>query len=73
MVYMAYHLKKYSEDELYAYGKKVVKVAVDSAGLKVEAYGLENIPQHDGLYICANHQEKFDLAQYGIPSHVKSV
>ena len=60
MVYMAYHLKKYSEDELYAYGKKIVQVAVDSAGLKVEAYGLENIPQHDGLYICANHQEKFD-------------
>ena len=60
MVYMAFHQKKYTEDEMYAYCLKMIKFAVETAGLKVDAYGLENIPQKDGFYICANHQEKFD-------------
>ena len=60
MVYMAFHQYKYTEDEMYAYCLKMIKFAVDTAGLRVEAYGLENIPENDGFYICANHQEKFD-------------
>ena len=60
MVYMAFHQHKYSKDQMYAYCLKMITFAVDSAGLKVEAHGLENIPQKDGLYICANHQEKYD-------------
>ena len=60
MVYMAFHQNKYTEDEMYAYCLKMIKFAVDTAGLRVEAYGLENIPENDGFYICANHQEKFD-------------
>ena len=60
MVYMSRHKEKYTDDELYAYGLKIVRVAVNTAGLKIEAQGLENIPQTDGIYICANHQEKFD-------------
>lgn len=57
---MAFHQNKYTEDEMYAYCLKMIKFAVDTAGLRVEAYGLENIPENDGFYICANHQEKFD-------------
>lgn len=57
---MAFHQYKYTEDEMYAYCLKMIKFAVDTAGLRVEAYGLENIPENDGFYICANHQEKFD-------------
>ena len=60
MVYMAFHQKKYTIDEMYAYCLKMITFAVDSAGLKVQPYGLENIPEKDGFYICANHQEKFD-------------
>ena len=60
MVYMAFHQSKYTEDQMYAYCLKMIKFAVDTAGLRVEAYGLENIPENDGFYICANHQEKFD-------------
>ena len=60
MVYMAFHQKKYTTDEMYNYCLKLIKFAIDTAGLKVEAYGLENIPAEDGFYICANHQEKFD-------------
>jgi len=60
MVYMAFHQKKYTEEQMYAYCLKMIKFAVDCSGLKVQAFGLENIPQEDGFYICANHQEKFD-------------
>ena len=60
MVYMAFHQHKYTVDQMYAYCLKMITFAVDAAGLRVEAHGLENIPQKDGLYICANHQEKYD-------------
>ena len=60
MVYMAFHQHKYTADQMYAYCLKMITFAVDSAGLKVQAYGLENIPEKDGFYICANHQEKYD-------------
>lgn len=60
MVYMAFHQKKYTIDQMYAYCFKMIRFAIDTAGIKVEAYGLENIPEKDGFYICANHQEKFD-------------
>lgn len=60
MVYMAFHQHKYTVDQMYAYCLKMITFAVDSAGLKVQAYGLENIPAEDGIYICANHQEKYD-------------
>lgn len=60
MLYMSAHLDKYSVETKYEYGIKLVHLLIDSAKVKVEAYGLENIPQKDGFYICANHQEKFD-------------
>ena len=60
MVYMAFHQHKYTVDEMYAYCLKMIKFAVDAAGLKVQAFGLENIPEKDGFYLCANHQEKYD-------------
>ena len=60
MVYMAFHQDKYSDEEMYAYCVKLIKCAMDTCHFKVETYGLENIPQEDGLYVCSNHQEKFD-------------
>ncbi len=60
MVFMALFNKKYSDEVKYAYGKKIVHCAVDTSGIKIEAFGMENIPEKDGLYICSNHQEKFD-------------
>ena len=60
MVYMAFHQQKYTKDQMYAYCLKMITFAVDAAGLRVEAHGLDNIPEKDGLYICSNHQEKYD-------------
>lgn len=60
LVYMVARQKKYTEDEMYNFGLKIVTTVFDKSGLKYEAYGLENIPSQDGIYVCANHQEKFD-------------
>ncbi|MBP5519897.1 MAG: 1-acyl-sn-glycerol-3-phosphate acyltransferase [Treponema sp.] len=60
MIYMAYHQNKYTADQMYSYCLKMITFAIETSGLKVQAFGLENIPQKDGFYICSNHQEKFD-------------
>lgn len=60
LIYMSRHTYKYTKDELYNHAMKLMKLLVDTAGIKVEAYGLENIPEYDNLYFCCNHQDKFD-------------
>ena len=60
MIYMANHQKKYSTDELYAYCLKLIKLLIDTCNIKIEVFGLENIPKKDGFFLCSNHQEKFD-------------
>ena len=60
MIHISLHQKKYSTQQKYDYGMKIVRTVIDTAKIKIEAYGLENIPNEDGFYLCANHQEKFD-------------
>lgn len=60
LIHMANHLDKFTEEEKYNFGISIIKLVMDTCGIKVEAFGLENIPQQDGIYLCANHQEKFD-------------
>lgn len=60
MVYMANHPNKYTSDEMYNYAVKCIKILIDTCKVKIEVYGLENILEKDGFYLCANHQEKFD-------------
>lgn len=60
MIYMSNHPEKYSEDEQYEYCIKLIRLLIDTCKVKVEAYGMENIPSKDGFYLCSNHQEKFD-------------
>lgn len=72
MVYMAFHQDKYTDDQMYDYGIKLIKLAIDTSNFKIETYGLDNIPESDGLYICSNHQEKFDplVIWYTFPRQV---
>ena len=72
MVYMAFHREKYTEDQMYDYCLKMITFAIEESRLRVESYGLENIPEKDGFYICSNHQEKFDplAIWYTFPRHV---
>lgn len=60
MIIMAKHTKKYTTKQLYDYAIKICKLIINTSKIKIESYGLENIPSYDGLYLCANHQEKFD-------------
>lgn len=60
MIYVANHPEKFTSDEQYEVGLKLIKLLIDTCKIKVEAYGFENIPEKDGFYLCANHQEKFD-------------
>lgn len=60
MVYMAFHKNKYTQEEMYNYCLKLIKIAIDTCNFKIEIHGLENIPEKDGIYVCSNHQEKFD-------------
>lgn len=60
MIHVANHPEKYSSDEQYETGLKLIKLLIDTCNVKVEPHGLENIPSKDGFFLCANHQEKFD-------------
>lgn len=60
MVYMANHQSKFTKEERYEYGLKLIKLLIDTCKIKIVPYGLENIPSDDGFYLCSNHQEKFD-------------
>lgn len=58
--YLASHTEKYDYEYLYKYAMKILKVVIKNSHVKVDVYGLENIPEGNGFYLCANHQEKFD-------------
>lgn len=61
MIRMSKHLERYSVEERYEYGMKVIDAVLEKWSIKINAIGLENIPETDGIYICANHQDKFDV------------
>ena len=52
---------KVSLEEAFAFIKKVTKDANRAGKVKVEAYGLENIPKEDGFVFFPNHQGMFDV------------
>ena len=48
-------------DESYACVKKVTKAANRAGRVKIEAYGMENIPKENGFIFFPNHQGMFDV------------
>ncbi len=48
-------------EESFAYVKKVTKAANKAGRVKIEAYGLENIPKENGFVFFPNHQGLFDV------------
>lgn len=60
MLYMVKHPEKYTKEQMYDYAMRVINYFFIKSDLDIEVHGFENIPQEDGLYVCANHQEKFD-------------
>lgn len=53
--------KKVSFDESFALIKRVTKAANRAGKVKVESYGLENIPEEDGFIFFPNHQGMYDV------------
>lgn len=60
MIWVANHPKKYSSEYQYDHCVKLIKILMDNCNIRLEVYGLENIPEKDGFYLVSNHQEKFD-------------
>lgn len=52
---------KVSFEEAYAYVKKVTIAANKAGRVKIESYGLENIPKDNGFIFFPNHQGLYDV------------
>lgn len=52
---------KVSFEQAFAFVKKVTKSANHAGRVKIEAYGLENLPERDGFVMFPNHQGMFDV------------
>lgn len=48
-------------DEAYSYVRKVTKAANRAGRVKIQAFGLENIPKENGFIFFPNHQGLFDV------------
>lgn len=53
--------EKISFEESFQMVKKVTKKANHAGRVRIEAYGLENIPDQDGFIFFPNHQGLFDV------------
>lgn len=53
--------KNVTLEEAYACVKKVTKAANRAGRVKIEAYGVENIPKENGFIFFPNHQGMFDV------------
>lgn len=60
LIYMAKHSEKYSKEECYNYLLKLINIIFRNCDVEIEVFGKEKIPNEQGLFVCANHQEKFD-------------
>lgn len=65
--YYVYRIWKYGKNknadsiEVYNYIRKVTKAANKAGRVKIETYGLENLPKEDGFIFYPNHQGLFDV------------
>lgn len=53
--------KNITIDEAYACVKKVTKAANRAGRVKIEAFGIENIPKENGFIFFPNHQGLYDV------------
>lgn len=51
-------------EEAYAYIKKVTIAANKAGRVKIESYGLENIPEENGFIFFPNHQGLYDVLAF---------
>lgn len=56
--------KKRTYEEAYAVVKKVTKAANRAGKVKIESFGLENIPRENGFIFFPNHQGLYDVLAF---------
>ena len=55
------YAKKYNEEEVFAFIKQITKHANWGGRVKIEAHGLENLPDKNGYVMFPNHQGLYDV------------
>lgn len=55
------YAKRYNEEEVFAFIKRITKSANRGGRVKVEAHGLENLPERNGYIMFPNHQGLYDV------------
>ena len=60
LCWCAAHVDRYSEKERYELLQYIDNRAIHGGNIKIEAYGLENIPKENGFMFFPNHQGLFD-------------
>ena len=63
-IWMCGRNDKISFEEAYAYIKKVTIAANKAGRVKIESYGLENIPEKNGFVFFPNHQGLYDVLAF---------
>lgn len=58
--YMIKHREKYSDEESFAFAKKIIDHMRRRARTTTEIYGVENLPKENGFIMYSNHQGKYD-------------
>lgn len=58
------NIKKYDAETRYAFLHKIVKVINRRGRVKVECYGIENLPKQSGYVMFPNHQGLFDALAF---------
>ena len=61
LCWCATHVDRYSEKERYELLQYIDNRAIRGGNIKIEAYGLENIPKENGFMFFPNHQGLFDV------------
>lgn len=63
-IYIYGHSKKYTEDEKFLLLKKITTKVNKAGRVKIEAHGLENLPEKNGYIMYPNHQGLFDVLAF---------
>lgn len=71
-VYRLAHVEKYDNVTRYAFLHKMVPVVNRRGKIKVECYGVENLPKEGGYVMFPNHQGMFD-AMAVIQTHERPI
>lgn len=61
LCHYAKHTTEYPEIEKYRHIQYILKLGVESGNIDLKVFGKENIPEHNGFLMYANHQGMFDV------------